>query len=40
MEPIDYRPGHEIEKLNREIEEQYSEDELEPWEPLDLRDTR
>jgi hypothetical protein len=30
VEPIDHPPGHEIERLNEEIEEQYSEDEAEP----------
>lgn len=26
MEPIDHPPGHEIERLNKEIEERYNED--------------
>jgi hypothetical protein len=35
VEPIDHPPGHEIERINKEIEEQYSEGELEPRELLD-----
>ena len=31
MEPIDYPPGHEIGRLNREIEEQYADAE---WTPV------
>ncbi len=27
MEPIDHPPGHEIKRLNREIEEQYADAE-------------
>jgi hypothetical protein len=34
MEQIDHPPGHEIERLNREIEEQYSDDDAERWDPL------
>lgn len=30
MEPIEHPPGHEIERLNREIEEQYSDVESTP----------
>jgi hypothetical protein len=30
MEPIDHPPGHEIERLNREIEEQYGDAEWTP----------
>jgi len=30
MEPIDHPPGHEIERLNREIEEQYADAEWTP----------
>jgi hypothetical protein len=30
MEPIDHPPGHEIERLNREIEEQYGDVEWTP----------
>ena len=33
MEPIDHPPGHEIERLNREIDEQYSKDEVAAWDP-------
>jgi hypothetical protein len=35
VEPIDHPPGHEIERLNKEIEEQYSKDKPGPWDPLD-----
>jgi hypothetical protein len=35
VEPIDHPPGHEIERLNQEIEGQYSKDEAAPNEPLD-----
>lgn len=35
MEPIDHPPGHEIDRLNKEIEERYSEDELKSRELLD-----
>lgn len=34
MEPIDHPPGHEIERLNREIEEQHNEDDVETWDVL------
>jgi hypothetical protein len=27
LPPIDHPPGHEIERLNREIEEQYEDDD-------------
>ena len=30
MEPIDHPPGHEIERLNREIDEQYADAEWTP----------
>lgn len=30
MEPIDHPPGHEIERLNREIEKQYGDAEWTP----------
>lgn len=33
MEPIDHPPGHEIERLNREIEGQYGEEDMNPWDP-------
>jgi hypothetical protein len=35
VEPIDHPPGHEIERLSKEIEERYGEDELEPRQLLD-----
>lgn len=35
MKPVDHPPRHEIERLNREIEEEYNKDEMDPWDAVD-----